>query len=450
MRRLKQTPAIILTLVILILICFQSMVISGSLKQTIPAFPGAEGAGAMAIGGRGGEVIFVTNLNDDGPGSLRAACEINGPRTILFRTSGNIELKSPLEITEPFVTIAGQSAPGDGVCLKNYGCMIRDTHDVVVQYIRFRPGDVSGSEEDALSIFQAQNVIIDHCSAGWSVDETLSVTGGGTDNITVQWCFITESLNNSVHHKGKHGYGSLLRVDGNISFHHNLYACHDSRNPRPGTYGDENRGGFLDFRNNVIYNWGSRPGYSAGDKTSINYIGNYLKPGPSTREDRKEYAFYIGSSTTTMFVENNYMQNFPDKGSWEMIHIREGLTEKDVRIPVPMISAPVQTENPQTAFQKVIENAGAVLPVRDKTDQRVVEDVKNGTGKIIDSQKQVGGWPALSSSKPPQDSDMDGMPDAWEKQYGLNPEKSNSKLDRDRDGFTNIEEFLNQTDPSSK
>src|SRR3990172_5507517 len=245
------------------------------------AFPGAEGFGAFSQGGRGGRVLFVNNLNDDGAGSLREACRTKGPRIVVFRVGGIIELKSNLKITEPYITIAGQTAPGDGICLKNFTLWVKNTHDVVIRYIRSRPGDQMKVEQDAISIDTSKNVIIDHCSASWGTDETLSVTGKGCTNVTVQWCMITESLDNSVHHKGRHGYGSLFRLDGNVSVHHNLYAHNSSRNPRPGTYGDVRRGGLLDFRNNVIYNWGVRAGYSAEDKITMNYIANYLKPGPS-------------------------------------------------------------------------------------------------------------------------------------------------------------------------
>ena len=250
---------------------------------TLPAFPGAEGFGSTTPGGRGGKVLIVSTLKDYAPGerpivgSLRAAIDAKGPRTIVFRVSGTIELKAGLRITEPYVTIAGQTAPGDGVCLKKYNLGVRDTHDVVIRYLKIRPGDVSGKELDGLYVYRSQNVVIDHCSVSWSVDETLSVTGEGCTNVCVQWCFITESLNKSVHGKGSHGYGSLIRTDGDITYHHNLYAHHKTRCPRPGTYGDP-RGILLDFRNNVIYHWMSPAGYTAKDKAAINYIGNFLKP----------------------------------------------------------------------------------------------------------------------------------------------------------------------------
>jgi pectate lyase len=229
----------------------------------VPAFPGAEGAGAMARGGRGGRVLTVTNLHDSGPGSLRSAVEAKGPRTVVFAVAGNIELASTLAITEPFLTIAGQTAPGGGICLKNYDCTIAAEH-VVIRFLRVRPGDVAKKAVDGFSVGEGSHyVIIDHCSVSWSVDETLSVSGGSISNITVQWCIIAESLSRSVHHKGPHGFGSLIRADGDVSYHHNIFAHHGSRNPRPGTYEDAfKRGIILDFRNNVVYGWGSRAGYS--------------------------------------------------------------------------------------------------------------------------------------------------------------------------------------------
>ncbi len=414
------------------------------------AFPTAEGFGAWSKGGRGGQVLFVTNLNDDGPGSLRSAVESPGPRIVVFRVSGVIELESPLVITEPYLTIAGQTAPGDGICIKNYGTTVRNTHDVIIRYMRFRPGDVEGRELDALSVYQSRHVIIDHCSASWGTDETLSVTGEGTDSITVQWCIISESLNNSVHSKGEHGYGSLLRVDGNLTFHHNLYAHHKSRNPRPGTYGDMNRGCFLYFRNNVIYDWGTRAGYSAEDKATVNYVANYLKPGPSTEEEREAYAFSIGGSATSLFVDDNYLEGYPGKArdNWQLIWIPGDLTEADVRLPVPLTAAPVHTDPAGTAYRQVLAEAGATLPQRDPVDVRVVRHVQTGTGEIIDSQREVGSWPDYRTQEPPMDSDADGMPDEWERKHNLDArDPGDSRQDQDDDGYTNIEEYLNGTDP---
>jgi hypothetical protein len=420
---------------------------SVALAADIPAFPGAEGFGANAKGGRGGKVYFVTNLEDYNPkskkeppieGSLRWAVSQSGPRTVVFKVSGLIELKSALTITEPRLTIAGQSAPGDGICLKNYPLLIA-ADDVVVRYLRIRPGDIVAKEMDAVSVDECKDVILDHCSASWSVDETLSVTGEGCENVTVQWCIISESLDESAHHKGTHGYGSLIRTDGGISFHHNLYAHHRTRCPRPGTYGKD-PGLLLDFRNNVIYNWISPAGYTSSDPARINYVGNYLKPGPSTRE--KAYMFNIGGMATQMFVEANLLDyaKVASKTDWDWIE--HAKPEHQLSKPLPV--AAVTTDTAAIARDRILESAGASLPKRDAVDRRIVEDLRQGTGRVINSPKEVGGWPVYSSIAAPKDSDQDGMPDAWETKKQLDPEDPrDGNNDRDSDGYTNVEEYLN-------
>ncbi|MBI3463505.1 MAG: pectate lyase [Planctomycetes bacterium] len=409
------------------------------------AFPGAEGFGADTRGGRGGQVIFVTNLDDYRPGrdpvipgSLRAAVEADGPRTVVFRVSGVIDLKAALTIRKPFLTIAGQSAPGDGICLRGFGSQV-NADEVIIRHLRCRPGDIAAKELDALSVYKAKNVIIDHCSASWSVDETLSVTGEGCTNVTVSWCLITESLNRSRHAKGEHGYGSLIRTDGDITYHHNLYAHHKTRCPRPGTYGAE-RGILFDFRNNVIYDWVQNAGYSAEDRATMNYVGNYLKPGPSTR-DRK-YAFSVGGATTAMYVQGNVLVGGENASSdpWSLI----SHPERGVKATEPYKTAAVATQPAEVAFEQVLKLSGATLPARDAVDRRVVEQVRSGQGRIIDSQEDVGGWPEYKASAPPADRDQDGMPDAWEQRAGLNPDDAADQAkDRNGDGYTNLEEYLN-------
>src|SRR5215471_5276536 len=219
------------------------------------ALPGAEGFGAQTPGGRGGRVWFVRNLNDEGPGSFRAVVTAQGPRIVIFRVGGLITLKSPIKITEPFLTIAGQTAPGDGICLRGSEISIL-THDVIARYLRFRPGDISGGEVDALNIMGAsRDVIVDHCSATWSIDECLSPSGA-ISNVTVQWCLIAEGLNRSIHSKGSHGYGSLARASGGVTLHHNLWAHNEERNPRLGDNYGRGTPPTFDFRNNVMYDWG--------------------------------------------------------------------------------------------------------------------------------------------------------------------------------------------------
>jgi pectate lyase len=411
----------------------------------VPAFPGAEGFGSRTPGGRGGKVYVVTTLADYLPrreppiaGSLRAAIEAEGPRIVVFRVSGLIELKAQLSIRNPFLTLAGQTAPGGGVCLKNYDVQIR-SHDVVVRHLRVRPGDVSKRELDTLSVYRSQNVVIDHCSTSWGTDETLSVTGEDCTNVTVQWCLIAESLNESVHGKGAHGYGSLLRTDGDITFHHNLYAHHRSRCPRPGTYGKP-RGILLDFRNNVIYDWGNPAGYTAADRATLNYIGNYLKPGPSTTNPKA--VFKIGGDTTSLFAAGNYLVGggAENEDSWLMISNLKDQHRVAAELPV----AAVKTDSAQEAYRRVLDQAGATLPQRDAVDRRVVGEVQAGGGKIIDSQAQVGGWPEYSPGTPLADSDNDGMPDEWESRHGLNPQDAqDAGANRDGDGYTNVEEWIN-------
>ncbi len=421
----------------------------------LPAFPGAEGFGAYSQGGRSGRVLEVTDLNDSGPGSLREAVRAKGPRIVVFRVSGNIELKSGLSISNPYITIAGQTAPGDGICLKNYALGISADH-VVVRFLRVRPADSPKSESDAISISAGRDIIVDHCSASWSVDETLSAsTSGQLGNVTVQWCIISESLNNSTHHKGAHGYGSLIRGGwGNgYTFHHNLYAHHYGRSPRPGNYnpgGKDPDGFILDFRNNVIYNWaGSTAGYNADGSngtdsiTKMNLVGNYYKRGTNSTGN---LAFSESTRSAKAFFADNSMNGLCPKDPWSLVTFNK-FSDRQLQaykqsepIPVP----PVATDDPNRAFERVLAWAGAVLPRRDSVDARVVAEMINGTGRIIDDEQDVGGWPDLKSSEPPLDTDHDGMPDDWEKLHNLNPnDPTDGPKDRDADGYTNIEQYLN-------
>lgn len=367
----------------------------------------------------------MTNLNDSGPGSLRQAIQAKGPRTILFRVSGNIDLKSNLIIKEPFVTVAGQSAPGDGVCLRNYELVIDDTHDVVVRYLRVRPGDVSPGERDAISIVDSQNVILDHCSASWSIDELLSTTK--SKNVTVQWSLITEALHRSHHHKGNHGYGSLIQGDG-ISYHHNLYAHNRSRNPRPAS-------GLIDFRNNVIYDWDGMAGYAERNTHRLNYVANDLKPGPSTKSGRT-HAYHTGGPDTSVFFSGNTLEGTVD--SDEILNLRKGGQRSDTEFDV----APVRTDPADVARDHVLASAGCSFPRRDAVDTRIVHQFRTGTGRHIDSQTEVGGWPHLNSAEAPTDSDQDGMPDEWEQSYALNSSDPTDALRLNPNGYTHLELYL--------
>jgi len=445
------------SLVIFLAVCATFLIPETAVS--VPAFPGAEGFGAGSIGGRGGKVLFVTNLNDSGPGSLRTAAETNGPRTVIFRVSGTVALKSAIAITKPYITIAGQTAPGDGICLKNHSMVISADH-VIVRYIRCRPGDNTEAESDSLSVSSGHDIIVDHCSASWSVDETLSASSRGRlGNVTVQWCIISESLHDSIHHKGPHGYGSLIRGSfGNgYTYHHNFFAHHHARLPRPGNYIDrsEDPEGFIfDFRNNVIYNWaGNAAGYNADGSngtdsiTKMNFVGNYYKAGVNSSGS---LAFSESTRSVRAWFDGNRMNgSYPDD-PWSLVSFSRFSSEEikaykqSNPIPVPE----VKTDDAITAYNRVLAEAGAVLPKRDAVDIRLVNEVKSGTGKIIDDEQQVGGWPELKSAEPPEDCDKDGMPDDWEKQNGFNTDDpADGNADSDSDGFTNLEEYLNNTKP---
>jgi hypothetical protein len=414
----------------------------------LPAFPGAEGFGANTPGGRGGKVLFVTNLNDSGPGSLRAACEAEGPRTVLFRVSGTIQLKSPLIVRNPWLTLAGQTAPGDGICLRDYTFGVA-THDVIVRYLRFRLGDETAQQTDSADLFPgATNCIFDHCSATWSIDECLSLSGN-IYNVTVQWCLIGEPLHHSKHAKGAHGLGSLSRATGPVTWHHNLWLHTHSRNPRLGDNYGRPPYPLFDVRNNVVYNYiSSALGLTQG-RFPVNYVGNYLRPGLDTKTKKPVHIGF--PSDLRFFIDGNVLEGdaeattdnrklfspIEDKGTVQ-VHFQD----------TPFAVAPVRTETAGKALERVLEDAGATLPRRDSVDTRLVAAVRTHTGHVIDSQTQVGGWPELRSEPAAADADDDGMPDAWEQQYGLNAhDAADGAKDEDGDGYTNLEEFLNGTDP---
>lgn len=412
-----------------------------AISAELPAFPGAEGFGCRTPGGRRGRVLIVENLNDSGPGSLRAACEAAGPRMVVFRVAGILDLKSPIVIREPFITIAGQSAPGDGVCLRGYGLVI-DTHDVVVRFLRVRPGDVAGKEVDAIAIGGAsRRVVVDHCSASWAVDEVLSPSGNIAD-VTVQWCIIAEALHRSVHHKGPHGYGSLVRASGGVSLHHNLWAHNYARNPRLGDNYGKPPYPLFDVRNNVMYDYGALCSGLTGEVLEANYVANYIKPGPSSRRERPPIAF-TPTARTRYYVEGNVVEGRPDwSADNRLLFDRPGaVTIQAQPFPTPSVT----TTSAREAFEAVLANAGAIRPARDAVDQRIVEQARRGTGRIIDSPGQVGGWPEYRTAPSPRDTDRDGMPDDWEKARGLDPNRpADAAGDRDGDGYTNLEEFLNE------
>lgn len=427
------------------------LVLSSSDAGQQLAFPGAEGAGRFALGGRGGQVLFVTNLDDSGPGSLRAAIETKGPRTILFRVSGTIKLLKPLVIRQGQVTIAGQSAPGDGITLRDQMLQV-SADDVVVRYIRARLGDESKTESDAITITKGRRIILDHVSASWSVDETLSASANYTSadqgfyDVTVQWSIISESLTRSLHAKGEHGYGSLIRGGrgSKASFHHNLWANHSARMPRPGNYSGpevDPVGAFFDFRSNVFYNWGrTRAGYNA-DKATLaryNFVDNAYVAGP---QSQKPIAFDESDTLAKAWFAGNSMNGAIPADPWSLV---TGVQSEGYRLAEPVDVAPVARDPAASAYARVLKSAGA-SKVRDAVDARVVAGVRDRTGKQIDSQRDVGGWPELKSLPAPRDSDRDGMPDAWERTHGLDPNVADGNGDRNRDGYTNLEEWLADT-----
>jgi hypothetical protein len=455
-------------------------------QAEIPAFPGAEGGGKFSYGGRGGRVIVVTNLNDEGPGSLRWACEQGGARIIVFNVAGIIQLKTPVIIRAPYVTIAGQSAPGDGVCIAGESVWI-NTHDVVVRYMRFRRGitDV-GRRDDAIGGNPVGNIMIDHVSASWGGDENMSMyrhmyndsTGKaedkrGTVNITIQNSIFSECLDT-----WNHSFGSTLGGE-NCSFMRNLWADNTGRNPSIGW------NGIFNFVNNVVFNWVHRSVDGGDYEASYNIINNYFKPGPATHRDnpvghrilkpesgRSKLKYHVYGRA---YVNGNVMEGYDavTKDNWKGgVQIEEGGDAGEytdyIKVTKPLPMPALNIMPAQEAYQYVLANAGATLPKRDPVDARIIEQAKTGKIKPLDNVKlpttqfehrrlpidsykqgiitdvsQVGGYPEYKGT-PYKDSDSDGMPDEWETRQGLNPNNANdAMLDKNNDGYTNIEDYLN-------
>lgn len=420
-------------------------------QSGLPVFPGAEGFGTHTPAGRGGKLIEVTNLNDGGPGSLRAALNDPSPRTIVFRVGGTIELQSELMLVYPFVTVAGQTAPGGGICIKGAGLAIA-THDVLIQHIRIRPGDegpVDADVNDAVSILGltdaglvGYNIVLDHVSASWSEDEVIS-TWAGAHDITISWSIISEALNRSRHRKETHSAGLLIGDSSyNVSVHHNLLAHNDFRNPLIIS------GGTHDIVNNVIYDWGVLPAeiVDFDSNTFINFIGNMFIPGPSTQTGPFEILFNEGNPS--IFVAWNIGPHRSDESmdEWALVGFgygAEGIAPLTYRCYESYATPTITVSIAQEAMQLVLDDSGAVLPMRDTVDARVIADVIDETGFIIDSPSDVGGYPELTGGEPPLDTDHDGMPDEWEKEMGLDPsDPTDGNADMDEDGYTNIEEYL--------
>lgn len=419
---------------------------------SLPAFPGAEGFGSGTPGGRGGKVIEVTNLNDSGPGSLRTALSASGPRIVVFRVSGTIALKTKITVKNPFLTVAGQTAPAGGITIKNDPSnstmpLVIKTHDVVLRYLRIRPGPSSkdGGNVDAMDI-GSYNIIVDHCSFSWSTDENLTA-GTGSHDYTIQWSIISEGLNNSTNPKGPHSKGLLFREAGSdhISAHHNLLAHNDDRNP------NINATGVVDFVNNVVYN--ARRWTEVKDEfgePKVNLVNNYYKLGPNSDPKKYEVFYYkFAGRHPEVYAKGNIGFHRTSDSLAQDLVVDPNSRWMLVGSPFPAPS--VTTYSALDAYTKVLADAGATLPKRDIHDARVVKDVINKTGRFLDDPKQVGGWADMGSGSAPVDKDRDGMPDAWEDANGFNPgSDADGRLDADGDGYTNVEECLNNTDPHAK
>lgn len=444
------------------------------------AFPGAEGGGMYTTGGRGGKVIHVTTLADSGEGSLRAALAESGARTIVFDVAGLIDLKSTLKIGKGDVTIAGQTAPGDGICIRNYSTQV-SASNVIIRFVRFRMGDEAKQENDALWGRYNENIILDHCSMSWSTDECSSFYANR--NFTMQWCILTESLKASVHGKGNHGYGGIWGGK-DASFHHNMLSDHDSRNPRidhPQIYGDyvSTHRGSVDYRNNAVYNWGSNSTYG-GEDGWFNIVNNYYKPGPASKKTSyfvDAYGSYVKDGVT-------YADRYPELYLYGNVHTgNEGITAANDASAVywhngsayanfnTVFSSPhllagpfsediyTTTHSASDAFARICEVGGASL-ARDAVDTRACSDAQSGKvtfpdggngskNGIIDTQSAVGGWPSYEASaydlEKVKDSDGDGMPDWFENQFALDKSDPSDGAAKTLDSYgryDNLEMYL--------
>ena len=440
--------------------------------ELVAACQHIEGGGAAVTGGDGGTIYRVSRLDDaidpntglPVAGTLRYAVNQTGARRIIFTVAGTIHLEKELRIKAGNLIIDGQSAPGDGICIADYPLVINGANNVIVRFIRVRLGDVSNTESDAVSVNNATDVVLDHLSCSWSVDECVSCYGN--TNFTMQYCIVSESLKESVHGKGNHGYGGIWGGT-NASFHHNLLAHHDSRNPRfDHDYVNSVSAGPIDYVNNVVYNWGGNSAYGGEGSTHtaggrhVNFVANYYKPGLSTKSSVKERLLNpttrcsnctdkCGGSVEPgkFYLTDNYMAGSVTvtNDNWKGVHPDEALKLELCKASTRWTEGLTTLKNEQTAeaaYETVLSKAGCSLH-RDAIDTRIVNDVRNGTGQLINTQAEVGGWPELQSAEKPDDIDYDGIPDEWETLFGLSPsdplDARNSTLVT---GFTNIEVYM--------
>lgn len=453
------------------LVLFYSINIEGSAEAdaaTILAFPGAEGAGAYTVGGRGGSVYRVTNLNSSGPGSLADA--VSQPnRIVVFTVSGIIDLsggrpgkRGNISVTQPHITIAGQTAPGDGICLKN-GALQIQASEVIVRHLRSRRGYVSeGDTGDAITVKvdPADHIILDHLSASWATDENFTVTGR-INHVTAQYCLIAEALDydNPNQTPTRHAYGSLFGThanDGRVSFHHLLYAHHRRRCPQASRSKEvPTIRPVLDFRNCVVYDCSDATSHTGNGGMYLNWINNYYKAGPSTPDRLRDVMFTFNKSDETrMFASGNYIHGSPagTQDNWRAARFEKKLTsDAPLRVDREFPAAPVAAQGALDAYETVLADAGAALPARDSVDWRIVHDVRNGTGKVIEKETDLPieqRWPTYYSLPAPADTDADGIPDFWEDQFGMDKSNAKDSMKLGYGGYAFIEHYINNTDPT--
>jgi pectate lyase len=453
---------------------FLAVILLGTLLESLAqpvAFPGAEGFGKFTTGGRGGKVMIVSNLNDAGPGSFREAAEAKTPRIVVFAVSGTIRLSTPVNVRGD-VTIAGQTAPGDGICMADQPVSVAGDN-VIIRYLRFRMGDryqnkgkVHGSgHDDAFSASRRKHLIIDHCSVSWSNDECMSVYGG--DSTTLQWNIISEPLDYSYHFETgdkdyeHHGYGGIWG-GAHLSAHHNLFAHCVSRNPR---FNGARLGASVervDFRNNLIYDWGGNNVYG-GEGGEYNIIANYYRPGPSTGKRVRGRIVNPTRNEQVPFGRFHVAGNFVD-GAPEVtannalgVHVTGDTTSAviaDVSVSQAFAVLDLPVKSAEAAMRDILTKGGCSLPARDTLDQRILREVEARTGRVIDVQggyphgtpfeQTITAWPTLRSLPAPMDTDQDGMPDAWEIKKGLDPKDPSDAVRRTNGHvYTNIEVYIN-------